>query len=359
MRSPLTDNTGLVCRSCGHQLEEVASFCPQCGRQAPAGDPSPPEERDSYLLLVTANILRLRREWELAEAKCSEALRRDPDNPTAYSVMGDIMRDQGRLRDAAEWYKMALDHNPASGPDRRKLEQIIDRIYPDRRGEQAAPGRPAGGRLGRALAALRALATPGGLPLVVGAVLLALLLTSVYAVLVGRGVPANSPPAAARAADASGAFSPAAEQPAEAPTLVVPSAVGDDLVARESELLELVSGAAVGLDPNCIVHSAEIEPEEATASVRLSLPRLLAPAALRGDVLRVVRAAAPSAALWDARLRQVRIRCDARDPDGTQEPVFVAKGDSAAVAKLADTGLRPVRVEEFFHTVWWHPSLRE
>jgi len=50
----------------------------------------PESEGEVYLLLVTANVLRLRRQYALAQAKCSEVLEQEPDNAAAYSVLGSI-----------------------------------------------------------------------------------------------------------------------------------------------------------------------------------------------------------------------------------------------------------------------------
>src|SRR5574340_996491 len=143
----MTDGT-VKCHSCGQEVENPLGFCPFCG--APFGAPEPPIARPSnpYLLLMTANVLRLRRQWSLAEAKCSELLQLDPENAAAHSLMGDILRDQGREQDAIEWYKMAVDRNPANGADRRKLEALIDRRF-------AARGQSCAVRAVRAIHSLR------------------------------------------------------------------------------------------------------------------------------------------------------------------------------------------------------------
>ncbi len=145
------------CNSCNREIQEGASFCPFCGVAVAAISPPARSASDPYMLLMTANVLRLRRQWALAEAKCSELLREEPENAAAYSLMGDILRDQDRVEDAIEWYKLAVDRNPAGEADRRKLEQLIEQRFAEPRGvwrddagevlghalERACPGRRA------------------------------------------------------------------------------------------------------------------------------------------------------------------------------------------------------------------------
>ncbi len=128
------DDGKLRCNSCSREIQEGASFCPFCGVAVAAIDPHARSASDPYMLLMTANVLRLRREWTLAESKCSELLKEEPENAAAYSLMGDILRDQDRVQDAIEWYKLAVDRNPAGESDRRKLEVLIEQRFSEPRG---------------------------------------------------------------------------------------------------------------------------------------------------------------------------------------------------------------------------------
>ena len=81
--------------------------------------------REVYSLLAQANLLRMRGCWEEAVESCMAALRLTPDSHSAQSLLGDIYENQGRLDDAIQWYRMALDLNPTSTADRMKLERLL------------------------------------------------------------------------------------------------------------------------------------------------------------------------------------------------------------------------------------------
>src|SRR5205823_10007351 len=65
-------------------------------------------------LLARANLLRMRGQWADAVERCTEALRADPHNPAAHSLLGDIYENQGRVDKAIHWYQLALEQNPES-----------------------------------------------------------------------------------------------------------------------------------------------------------------------------------------------------------------------------------------------------
>ena len=315
-------------------------------------------------MLVTANAMRLRKQWDLAEAKCSEALRRDPSNATAHSVMGDIMRDQGRLRDAVEWYKMALDRNPASVSDRRKLEDVIDRVFPHRPSETVHKVRSVFLRgLLTAVADVKAYRPSAALALVVVVMLGAILIVAISTTVMGRRAGTDF---AARAGSGSGAFT--AAEPASPPegeslpaspaaTAARSDMFGPDIAAREHALFAHVSARLAALDPNCRVVGAELDPLTGGASVRLSMPRLLSAEAMRSDILRIASLAAVSVAKWDNRVASVAIRCDMREPNGDEEAAFVAEVDSERLANTeAAEAMDPAQM---LYPSWWHPSLRK
>jgi hypothetical protein len=79
---------------------------------------------DVYALLSAANLARMRGRWDEAIDKCAEALRLDPNNSTAHSLVGDIYQDQGRKEEAIQWYQMALDLDPDNTADRVKIDRL-------------------------------------------------------------------------------------------------------------------------------------------------------------------------------------------------------------------------------------------
>lgn len=117
----------MICPYCGAEISDDARFCPECGaplQDEVSGAESAGIEREVYSLLATANLYRIRGLWQEAENKCVEVLRRYPNNPTAHSLLGDIYADQGRWEEAKEWYELALELNPSSQADKKKLERV-------------------------------------------------------------------------------------------------------------------------------------------------------------------------------------------------------------------------------------------
>jgi hypothetical protein len=87
-------------------------------------------EDDTHRLLAEANLLRIRKQLDEAIALCTRVLRLDPANATAHSLMGDIHRDEGNFREALGWFKLAVQLNPDSHADLKKLDEMIDRVFP-------------------------------------------------------------------------------------------------------------------------------------------------------------------------------------------------------------------------------------
>lgn len=112
--------------------------CPQCG--AALARPEEPCERCSSAagrvlleektgpMLARANLFRMRGRWADAVDQCTEVLRLDPGNATAFSLLGDIHQDQGRLEEARHWYQLALEANPSSEADRAKLSRAQEML---------------------------------------------------------------------------------------------------------------------------------------------------------------------------------------------------------------------------------------
>jgi hypothetical protein len=359
------DKTALACPNCGREVQGPDAFCHHCGRPVPsapaAAKPGSPAENENYLALVRADVRRLRRQWHLAEVECSEVLRRDPDNPDAYSVMGDIYRDQGQLRDAIEWYRMALDRNPASVADRRKLEALIDRVFPRRQQE----------KIGGLASSLRRKLSPEGPsapahPSSMTATI-ALALAVVFAIAVSTALlshQAPSPTQALTPSAASGAFTPTSEDPGAAHGSAgagqkakarVDDEMAEALPSLESGLLTHLQTRAASVDVTCQVTSVEIDPVASSASVRFTMPRLWSPAEGRQNIARVASALAAETFAFDTRINSVKARCHLRGVGEEGQVAMLAETDrdTAAAAQEAGAG-----GEETFTLLWWHPDLR-
>ncbi len=364
MRSTLPGEAKQQCRRCGHPLSAGATRCPAClGAVNRAMGKHEPSE-DIYLMLVTANVLRLRRQFELAESQCSEVLRRDSENASAHSVMGDIARDRGNLRDAIEWYKMALDLNAGNMADRKKLEAVIDRVYAE--DAQTVLGRLRADvteSLGSAAAEIRAARIPSPVSAMLAAMVAVIILVTVVVLVLGRGA-VGVPQTAAAEPPSSGAFTPAATDPLEPKPMDRAAAAeaaatgprfGAEVAAIEAALLEGLREQARIMDPNCEVREAEINPLDGTASVQISMPRFWSSENTRNTILRVAAPLAAAAAEWDSRIPRVRVRCSVRQQGQPDRLALVAEADALRLwGLLRDPGAYDP--EEIF-TIWWDPEL--
>lgn len=113
------------CEDCKIILDDDVRHCPKCGQDL---SPSSPAARlassDVTSLLASANLHRIRAEWDEAVADCTNALRLDPRNPDIASLLGSIYEERGMLDEALVWFQMALELNPNSEPDQSRLERV-------------------------------------------------------------------------------------------------------------------------------------------------------------------------------------------------------------------------------------------
>jgi hypothetical protein len=84
------------------------------------------QDEQSAKLLATANLLRIRRQWDEAVTCCMQVLYHSPDNWSAHALIGDIYADQDRPEEAIQWYCMTLDIRPDSQSVREKLSKVVN-----------------------------------------------------------------------------------------------------------------------------------------------------------------------------------------------------------------------------------------
>jgi preprotein translocase subunit SecG len=111
----------MYCSQCGTKLNSPGLVCERCS-------PPPAPELSPEPLLIRANLLRMRGQWDQAADLCAEVLRLDPRNLTAHSLLGDIYQDQGRPDQARHWFQLALELNPQSAADRAKLARAEEAL---------------------------------------------------------------------------------------------------------------------------------------------------------------------------------------------------------------------------------------
>ncbi|MDO8589032.1 MAG: tetratricopeptide repeat protein [Armatimonadota bacterium] len=109
---------------CKAYLSDDAFYCSECGAPVRQPDEGPAGQVDVESLLASANLHRIRREWEEAIEQCTTALHNDPENPAAHVMLGDIYAAQDRLEDAVRWYEMALEIAPDNRAYAEKLESL-------------------------------------------------------------------------------------------------------------------------------------------------------------------------------------------------------------------------------------------
>ncbi|MBN1459979.1 MAG: tetratricopeptide repeat protein [Armatimonadetes bacterium] len=321
--------------------------------------------KEVFLTLFQANVLRLRRQYDLAEAQCSEVLRREPDNAEAHSILGDIARDRGNDQDAIQWYKMALDLNPGNIADRKKLESAIDRVYS--RSKENVLNRfrnNVSDTFSSTAEEIRAARLPSAATITLGVVVAVIMVVAILVVVLGRT--GNVVPEPAAADSTPGGFvspettvlepRPLDREPALGETGGEPRFTGE-VAPLESALLATLRQEARVLDPNCVVEDARIDAQDGIVSVLISMPRLMLSEHTRSSIVRVAAPLAVIAVGSDPRVAVVRMRCDTRERE--QQPVlaFTAEARPEDIAYLADDR-NTWSAEQVFATMWWDARLR-
>lgn len=122
------------CEDCKLVLEDDVRFCPSCGKGV-ALDRRLVTTTSAEVgaLLTSANLHRIRSEWDEAVADATEALKIDPENPDIASLLGSIYEQRRMFGDAIIWYEMAVDLNPSSDEDRSRLERVKQHIAEQRK----------------------------------------------------------------------------------------------------------------------------------------------------------------------------------------------------------------------------------
>jgi hypothetical protein len=324
-------------------------------------------EKDIFLLLLQANVLRLRGQYDLAEAQCSEVLRRDPENAEAHSVLGDVARDRGNDQDAIQWYKMALDLDPGNVADRKKLEAAIDRVYSGGRSNVLDRLRSnVSDTFSSTAEEIRAARLPSAMSVTLVVVVAVIVVVAVAVLVLGRSGPVIPEPAAAEpapggfAAPSDAGLAPTPPDPDRSATAseaaVEPRFTGE-VAPIEAAILEALRREARLLDPNCTVEAAGIDPQDGLVSVVMSMPRLLSGEHTRASILRVAAPLVVVAARSDPRIAAVRIRCDARERGSPGHVGFTAQARAQDLIHLSDnrTEWTP---EEVLSSMWWDARLR-
>ena len=372
------------CPQCGGALPDGASLCPECGApvvQARSNHAPQPLDSEVSVPLAQANLLRLRRNYDLATAKCVEVLRKYPNNASAHSLLGDVYRDQGLYSEALGWYKLAIQLDPADIADRQKIEALEAEL----RSQQEKP-RADGPIWRRVFEAARA-KVPFGLML--GLMLGCIVLGALIALSLSRGATSlQTPPGirTPRVLDSGVSVRAEPDQPRRRPEESQPrttaAAPPEPIVyssGREPApapatppinpadkgraLLESLRSAADAEGLMVAVDSVAIDPRDGGATLGITVRDAVASADNRGLVLAKCLRMAELALAQDSALTRITLRCSAPMPDeaGVQQEKLVFVGDIMPSALKAAAG-RNLTIDDalglFTGAPWWHPRMR-
>ena len=136
----------MTCGYCGAVVPEGKAYCPVCGakvnRGLPSEDALADADQEVRPILAEAYLALRRRDFRRAEEKCIEALRHFPNNASAHAMLAEVYEAQGRLDDAIEWLRMALDLDPDNERMKRRLAELQARREERERAKGAEPARP-------------------------------------------------------------------------------------------------------------------------------------------------------------------------------------------------------------------------
>jgi hypothetical protein len=333
-------------------LDEGVHFCPKCGKDLTLGDGTnqmPRLEVGAYL--TSANLHRIRKEWDEAIADATEALRIDPDNADIASLIGAIYQERGMLDDAVIWFQMALEMNPDSAYDRARLKQVKDSIA------QGDASHKPQDRLRMLEKRTRIWAI--GMAFVV-VLLFALSLTGKH----------KNAEYASRPSVRQGESTSDVDQAAPPIRTQANTTTGKSSQSQKSESLSgagassIRTPAEIKINQNISqaggIESAKVDdviadPRQAVVIVTYSIP---AASLNKGSILTTSAAVAKAAFAANAEVKIVTARCVVT-PGGESSTQIAFVGDIARRA-LETLGTNPTsdQIETSFTGIWWNPQIK-
>jgi hypothetical protein len=328
------------CEDCKIILEGDARFCPKCGKSVGTGREAEPPDARLGVLLTSANLHRVRQEWDAAVSDATSALEIDPNNAEVASLLASIYEQRGNADEAAVWYRIALELNPSNAANRARLERVT-------RGAGTAPARAGNSRPVLIIAAAVAL--------VVVTVMLTLALSRPRAETPAPRrattpsteirTPVTAPSAASGqgAAVRSGAgLAPTGPSAARTP--------GEAAVKARLAESESLRGSGATVD------DVIADPRQGAVVVTLSLPAT--GPVTRAKVIGAAGQIARAALAANVEVRSVTVRCTI-SPGGSATTQIAFIGDIGRPA-MDGLGGNPTeaQLEGAFTAKWWNPQIR-
>ncbi|NIM05657.1 MAG: hypothetical protein GTO55_05575 [Armatimonadetes bacterium] len=383
----------MFCWHCGKRLAEEAESCPACGmivvKPESQKDQTESAEERVHSLLTQANLLRVRREWQAAILRCTEALKISPNSASAHSLLGDICRDEGRLRDAMEWYKLALTLDPTRRLDREKLDALIDRAYGSN-GERDSAGEAA-------LRDQQSTAERVCTSLRIGVMsLVALILVTLAAYLLnyqylppapseiavtvplrggersarqGQSAPGTSAtsrpiPPSGRPPRGSNSREGARRSRTLAPLPEGAASIGVEggLAEREQRLVEALSWETQRVNSWSLLLGIKLDPRRNAAEVAFSLPYGETLLQMKQQILGLSLSLGREAVTLEPSLEWVEFRAHLQLEvrEGLQhELVFIGESSAQMLREADAEALSVEQARQLFSGIWWHPLFLE
>ena len=386
----------IVCSTCWTVLSADSHFCSACGAQVSSTSTG---AQRLPALLSEANLFRMRARWLDAENRCIEALRLDPSNVDGHSLLGDIYRDQGKLDEAAQWYQLALDLNPASLGDKAKLAEVDKQrnqksfVDPGRQPSTASPygtqklmglppamwlqgitvlaiafvviiigiaiamrgrGDQSGSLVGPKPAGASGSPIPGA-----GAPLTSSSTTNSQATPSAPSPPAVMPPAASAQRnvpvnlDPANAVDPGPEPEVPSEKTVVVRSAPPGATEYEKTLRSFIAGnARLG---RATLGSITVDPRHPRATVIVSLNPVRADVSgIRDAALKTASSVAAAALSGDSVLNTITVNVRLKSGQDRYLPIFAGDAERAAVLSLPETPSFE-QMHAAFSSYWWEP----
>ncbi|MGI6294594.1 MAG: tetratricopeptide repeat protein [Armatimonadota bacterium] len=341
------------CDNCRIILDDDFRYCPKCGADISSGASAPQRsDADVQSLLASANLHRLRAEYDQAIADATDALRLDPRNPDVPSLLAEIYEQKGMREEAIAWYQMALEMSPESEHNQERLDRLGELILTESRESQRKE--PTGAWQWSAKWAWA-----------LGAIFIIIVIMAVISAFRGRSEVATNHPVPtaqqqyqAPAPQLSGSESLPQRPPSSSPeTGSSPAPAG--IVARtpaESYIRSELASAQPVTDTGAGINDVIADPRSGVVSVTFTLP--FSPMLTKQQIITASTQIAKKAFDLNREVKFVTARCLVQMP-GAQGTQVAFIGD---IARQTADGLPATPSEEqllgSFTGPWWNPQIK-
>lgn len=338
------------CEDCQIILDSTVRFCPKCGKQV--GEDGAHGRQDVGGLLASANLNRIRQNWDAAVADATEALKLEPKNADTASLLADIYEQRGMLEDALIWCQMSLEVSPQSPAEIERQERLQKQI----RGE--AGSRPDSYTAFQKQMKIGVMVTAG-----------ILLVVAVFAAIIwgdrdrnpARGTldnpvqrqaydrPAGISPGPVTPSSASGRGQNSPTMPLVGQSVPVQPGARTPGEAKVKTDLQSVQGSHLQID------DAIADPRHGVLVVTFAVP---GSTLTRDNVLASAAGIARAAFVSSPEINYVTARCLAASSDPTLTRIAFVGDISRTASDALGANPAPQALTTAFTSQWWNPQMR-